>query len=188
MRETADLGKALRSAVRRASDLADPPARAVAAAAILAVLAQGSEDAAAIYRRAIEDMHGVGMSYAQIGKALRISRGTVQKHAEHARRRAVEPGLIFAFRDNHGQWHPAQPDDILAGGRYATGDGATIPADRPSQFAGQALVFAYEDEPSGRIQDDSPGYAYHITNYGRSRRSTRAVHDLIWEPPAATGS
>lgn len=182
MREAVDLNKALRRAVQQAAALPDPTARAVAAAEILAVLAQGSEDAAAIYRQAIEEMNGAGMSYAQIGQALRISRGTVQKHAEYARRRGIEPGLIFAFRDNCGQWHPAQPDAILPGGLYATGDGATIPADRPSRFAGQSLVFAYEDEPSGRIPDDSPGYAYYLTNYGRARRSTRAVHDLIWDP------
>jgi hypothetical protein len=51
---------------------------------ILGVLAQGNEDAAAIYWRAIEDLHSPGMTYGCIGTKLGISRGTVQKHAEHA--------------------------------------------------------------------------------------------------------
>jgi hypothetical protein len=50
--------------------------------------------------------------------------------------------------------------------------------------AGQALVFAYEEAPSGMLADDSPGYAYHVTNYGRRIRSTRAVHDAIWHAPS----
>jgi hypothetical protein len=56
-----------------------------------------------------------------------------------------------------------------------------IRSDRPSRFAGQDLLYAYEDTPSKRITDDSPGYAYHLTKYGRPRRSTRAVHHAIWE-------
>ena len=96
------------------------------------------------------------------------------------------PGLIFAVRDKDGEWYPAEPEVILPGGPYATGDSIktdsiTIRGDRPSRFAGQELVCAYEDTPSGRIADDSPGYAYHLTRYGLPRRSTRAVHDAIWE-------
>jgi hypothetical protein len=181
MRTASALNAGLRRALQQASDQPTPAARAARATSILSTLAQGSEDAAAIYRRAIEDLHGTGMSYGQISAELGISRGTVQKHAEHARRRAVTPGLIFAFRAQNGKWHPDLPESILPGGPYATGDGATIPPDRPSRFAGQRLVFAYEDKPSGRIADDSPGYAYYLTDYGRSRRSTRAVHDAIWE-------
>lgn len=177
-----DLNAALRRALRQASDRPTPAARAAYATKILGVLAQGNEDAAAIYRRAIEDLHCAGMSYGRIGTELGISRGTVQKHAEHARRRLVVPGLIFAFRAETGDWYPHAPDDILPGGGYATGNGVTIPLDRPSRFAGQRLVFAYEDKPSGRIADDSPGYTYQLTEYGRSMRSTRAVHDAIWEP------
>jgi hypothetical protein len=91
------------------------------------------------------------------------------------------PGLIFAFRDEDDHWYPAEPEVILPGGPYALGDSITIRGDRPSRFAGQELVCAYEDTPSGRIADDSPGYAYHLTKYGRPRRSTRAVHDASWE-------
>ena len=178
-----NLQSALRRALGTAADQPTPADRAEAAICILAMLAQGNEDAAAIYRRGIEDMHGDGMSHAQIGRTLRIARGTVQKHLEHARRQAVAPGLIFAFRDQAGSWHPRPPEEIVPGGPYATGDGATIPADRPSRFAGQALVFAYEDMASGRVADDSPGYAYCVTSYRRLMRSTRAVHDAIWQPP-----
>jgi hypothetical protein len=116
------------------------------------VLAQGNEDAAAIYWRAIEDLHSPGMSYGCIGTKLGISRGTAQKHAEHARRRLVAPGLIFAFRVENGDWYPQAPDDIRPGGGYATGDGVTVPPDRPSRFAGQRLAFAYEDKPSEESQ------------------------------------
>jgi hypothetical protein len=162
-----------------------PAARAANATKILSVLAQASEDAAAIYRQAIEDMREAGMSYGAIGTRLGIARGTVQKHAEYARRHMVVPGLIFAFRDEAGRWYPGTPEEVLPGGSYATGDGVKIRADRPSRFAGQRLVFAYEDEPSGKIADDSPGYTYELTEYGRSRRTTRAVHDAIWELPGS---
>lgn len=40
---------------------------------------------AAAYRHAMGALHQAGMSYAQIGAALGISRGTVQKHIERAR-------------------------------------------------------------------------------------------------------
>lgn len=184
MRLVSDLQAAMRRALEAAADEPSAAERAVAAARILAVLAQANEDAGAIYRHAMTQMLGDGMSYAQVGNALGIARGTVQKHAEHSRRLGTAPGLIFAFRDEAGDWHPRPPEDLLPGGPYATGDGTTIPADRPSRFACEALVFAYEDEASGRIADDSPGYAYHVTNYGRLMRSTRAVHDSIWRAPA----
>jgi hypothetical protein len=121
------------------------------------------------------------MSYGQISAALAIARGTVQGHAEHSRRVGLVPGLIFAFRDKEGKWHPDSPDVILSGDPYAIGDNIKIPGGRPSRFAGQELVCAYEDTPSGRTLDDSTGYAYYLTKYGRPRRTTRAVHDAIWE-------
>jgi len=178
---------ALRRELQQAVGEPDPVKRAEHAARIQRSLAQGAEEAAAIYRRAIEQLKESDMSYGQIGAALAIARGTVQGHAEHSRRVGLVPGLIFAFRDEDGDWHPAEPDVILPGGPYAVGDSImtdsiTIRSDRPSRFAGQELVCAYEDTPSGRISDDSPGYAYHLTKYGRPRRSTRAVHDAIWEP------
>ena len=151
------------------------------AARIQRDLAQGSEEAAAIYRRAIERLKESDMSYGQISAALAIARGTVQGHVEHSRRTGLVPGLIFAFRDKDGDWYPDRPEAILPSGPYATGDSIRIRGDRPSRFAGQELVCAYEDTPSGRIPDDSPGYAYHLTKYGRPRRTTRAVHDAIWE-------
>ena len=151
------------------------------AARIQRDLAQGGEEAAAIHRRAIEKLKESDMSYGRISAALGIARGTVQGHAEHSRRIGLVPGLIFAFRDKDGDWYPAEPEVILPGGPYALGDSITIRDDRPSRFASQELVCAYEDTPSGRITDDSPGYAYHLTKYSRPRRSTRAVHDAIWE-------
>ena len=172
---------ALRRALNQLADEPDPVKRAEQAGRIQRVLAQGSEEAAAIYRRAIEELKESDMSYGQISAALAIARGTVQGHAEHSRRVGLVPGLIFAFRDQDGDWHPAEPEVLLPGGPYALGDSITIRGDRPSRFAGQELVCAYEDTPSGRIKDDSPGYAYHLTKYGRPRRSTRAVHDAIWE-------
>jgi hypothetical protein len=172
---------ALRRALGQAADDPDPVKRAEHAAAIQRDLAQGGEEAAAIYRHAIEQLKESGMSYGQISAALAIARGTVQGHAEHNRHAGLEPGLIFAFRDEDGEWHPADPDVILPGGPYAGGDSIKIRGDRPSRFAGQELFCAYEDTPSGRIADDSPGYGYHLTKYGRLRRSTRAVHDAIWE-------
>jgi hypothetical protein len=173
---------ALRRALDRAADEPDLVKRAEQAARIQRELAQGSEEAAAIYRRAIERLKESDMSYGQIGTALAIARGTVQGHAEHSRHAGLVPGLIFAFRDEAGDWHPAKPADILPRGPYATGDSIKIRGDRPSRFAGQELVCAYEDTPSGQIPDDSPGYAYHLTTYGRPRRTTRAVHDAIWGP------
>lgn len=172
---------ALRRALDQAADEPDPVKRAEHAARIQRDLAQGSEEAAAIYRRAIERLKESDMSYGQISAALAIARGTVQGHAEHSRRTGLVPGLIFAFRDKNGDWYPGEPETIVPGGPYATGDSIKIRSDRPSRFAGQELVCAYEDTPSGRIPDDSPGYAYHLTKYGRPRRTTRAVHDLIWE-------
>jgi DNA-binding CsgD family transcriptional regulator len=172
---------ALRRALDQAADEPDPVKRAERAAQIQRDLAHGSEEAAAIHRRAIERLKESGMSYGQISAALAIARGTVQGHAEHSRRVGLEPGLIFAFRDEAGEWHPDDPEAILPGGPCAAGDSITIRGDRPSRFAGQELLCAYEDTPSGRITDDSPGYAYHLTKYGRARRSTRAVHDAIWE-------
>ncbi len=162
--------------------------RAEHAVRIQRELAQAGEEAAAIYRRAIEKLKESDMSYGQISGALAIARGTVQGHAEHSRRLGLVPGLIFAFRDEDGNWHPDKPEVILPGSPYSLGDSITIDSitigsDRPSRFAGQELVCAYEDTPSGRIPDDSPGYGYHLTKYGRQRRSTRAVHDAIWELP-----
>lgn len=172
---------ALRRALDQAADEPDPVKRAEQAARIQRNLAQGGEEAASIHRRAIEKLKESDMSYGQISAALAIARGTVQGHAEHSRRVGLVPGLIFAFRDEDGDWYPSEPEVILPGGSYALGDSITIRGDRPSRFAGQELVCAYEDTPSGRITDDSPGYAYHLTKYGRPRRSTRAVHDAIWE-------
>ena len=177
---------ALRRALDQAADEPDPVRRAEHAARIQRDLAQGAEEAAAIHRRAIEKLKESDMSYGQISAALAIARGTVQGHAEHSRRAGLVPGLIFAVRDEVGDWHPAEPEVILPGGPYTVGgniktDSIKIRGDRPSRFAGQELVCAYEDTPSGRIADDSPGYAYHLTRYGRPRRSTRAVHDAIWE-------
>lgn len=171
----------LRRALDQAADEPDPAKRAGQAAQIQRDLAQGSEEAAAIYRRAIEKLKESNMSYGQISTVLAIARGTVQGHAEHSRRTGLVPGLIFAFRDEDGHWYPDQPDAILPSGPYAVGDSIRIRADRPSRFAGQDLVCAYEDTPTGRIPDDSPGYAYLLTKYGRPRRTTRAVHDAIWE-------
>jgi len=115
------------------------------------------------------------MSYGQISAALAIARGTVQGHAEHSRRAGLVPGLILAFRDKDGDWYPDRPEAILPGGPYATGDSIKIRGDRPSRFAGQELVCAYEDTPSGRIPDDSPGYAYHpITGRPQGRMRVRA--------------
>jgi hypothetical protein len=183
----------LRRALAQAADEPDPVKRAGHAARIQRELAQGTEEAAAIYRSAIEKLKESNMSYGQISAALAIARGTVQGHAEHSRRVGLVPGLIFAFRDKAGHWYPARPEEILPGGPYAVGDSITsesfrqdritIRGDRPSQFAGQDLVCAYEDTPSGRIPDDSPGYGYHLTNYGRQRRATRAVHDALWALP-----
>ena len=172
---------ALRRALAQAADEPDLVKRAERAAQIQRDLAQGSEEAAAVYRRAIEKLKESEMSYGQISAALAIARGTVQGHAEHSRRAGLVPGLIFAFRDKDGDWYPDRPEAILPGGPYATGDSIKIRGDRPSRFAGQELVCAYEDTPCGRIPDDSPGYAYHLTKYGRPRRTTRAVHDAIWE-------
>jgi hypothetical protein len=173
---------ALRRALEQAADEPDPVKRAEQAAQIQRDLAQGSEEAAAIYRHAIEKLKESHMSYGQISAALAIARGTVQGHAEHSRRTGLVPGLIFAFRDEGGHWYPNPPEAILPLGQYAVGDSIKIRADRPSRFAGQELSCAYEDTPSGRITDDSPGYAYLLTTYGRPRRTTRAFHDAIWEP------
>lgn len=52
----------------------------------LARLAALTEAAAFAYRGAIRELHESGMSYARIGAALGISRGTVQKHMEWERR------------------------------------------------------------------------------------------------------
>lgn len=111
-----------------------------------------------------------------------MARGTVQGHAEDSRRTGLAPGLIFAFRDQDGYWYPGPPEAILPRGPYAAGDSRKIRAGRPSRFAGQELACAYEDAPSGRIADDSPGYPYLLTEYGRPRRTTWAVHDAIWAP------
>jgi hypothetical protein len=102
MSTVSDLNAALRRALLQAYDRPTPVSRAEDVTKILGVLAQGNEDAAAIYRRAIEDLHSPGMSYGCIGTKLGISRGTVQKHAEHARQRLVAPGLILAFRVENG--------------------------------------------------------------------------------------
>jgi hypothetical protein len=176
----------LRRALDQAADEPDLVKRAEHAARIQRDLAQGSEEAAAIYRRAIERLKESDMSYGQISAALAIARGTVQGHAEHSRRTGLAPGLIFAFRDKDGNWYPDRPEAILPGGPYTTGDSIKIRGDRPSRFADQDLVCAYEDTPSGRIPDDSTGYAYHLTKYGRPRRTTRAVHNAIWEAARST--
>jgi hypothetical protein len=173
---------ALRRALDQAADEPDPVKRAEQAAQIQRDLAQGSEEAAAVYRRAIEKLKESHMSYGQISAALAIARGTVQGHAEHSRRTGLVPGLIFAFRDHAGHWYPEPPEAILPCGPYATGDSIKIRGNRPSRFAGQELVCAYEDAPTGRIPDDSPGYAYLLTTYGRPRRTTRAVNNAIWAP------
>jgi hypothetical protein len=67
-----------------------------------------------------------------------------------------------------------------------TENSLTIRGDRPIRFAGQRLVCAYEETPSGRIPDASPGYGYHLTEYGRQRRANRAVHDALWAVPEDT--
>jgi len=58
------------------------------AAQELRLLAARTEEASAVYRCAIADLHKAGLSYAQIADALGISRGSVQGHVERARREA----------------------------------------------------------------------------------------------------
>lgn len=66
----------------------EPLTRALDAAAELRRLAEMTVRSAAVYRGAIREMHASGMSYAEIGAALGISRGTVQKHMECDKRKA----------------------------------------------------------------------------------------------------
>jgi DNA-binding CsgD family transcriptional regulator len=177
---------ALYEALNGARGQSEPIERARAATKILGILAHGDQEAGAIRRGAVNDLRSGGMSYGQIARQLDIARGTVQVHAEYDQRHGVDPGLVFAFRDETGNWHPDEPDKILPGG-YAVGDylKLKLPADRPSQFAGQELMCAYEDTASGRLSDDSPGYVYamkHGTNM-KVRRSTKAFHDALWEQP-----
>jgi|ERR1022692_234049 hypothetical protein len=179
---------ALHETLHDARGQSEPTDRARAATKILGLLAHGDQEAGVIRRNAVDDLRRTGMSYGQIARQLDIARGTVQVHAEYDLRHGVVPGLIFAFRDESGEWHPAEPDEILPHG-YAVGEYLALPlklpADRPSRFAGQELMCAYEDTVSGRLPDDSPGYVYHMrlgTNV-KARRSTKAVHDAIWEPP-----
>lgn len=73
-------------------------------------------------------------------------------HAEYDLRHGVVPGPIFAFRDEAGEWHPRQPEEILPRGGYAEGYYLALPADRPSRFAGQELMCAYEDTVSGQLE------------------------------------
>jgi len=137
-----------------------------------------------IRRNAVDELRRRGMSYGQMAQQLDIARGTVQVHAEYDLRHGIVPGLIFAFRDESAEWHPYKPDELLPGGGYAEGYHLKLPADRPSRFAGQELMCAYEDTVSGRLPDDSPGYVYHMKHgtHVKPRRSTKAVHDAIWEP------
>jgi hypothetical protein len=89
------------------------------------------------------------------------------------------PGLIYAFRDENSRWWPEGHQNRLPNGDYAVGSQIRIKSDRPSRFAGQTLTVMYALDPDA-LPDDSPGYAYHLTG-GQARRSTRAVHDEIWQ-------
>lgn len=92
------------------------------------------------------------------------------------------PGLIYAFQDESGNWWPDGHQNRLPNGDYAFGQQIRIAADRPSRFAGQKLTVIYALDPDA-LPDDSPGYAYHLIG-GQARRTTQAVHEEIWQPPA----
>ena len=149
----------LRRALDQAADQADPVKRAERAARIQRGLAQGAEEAAAIYRNAIEKLKESDMSYGQISSALAIARGTVQGHAEHSRRTGLVPGLIFAFRDEDGDWYPARPEEILPGGRYATGEASRVTASvkTASRSAVTGRAGSPASEPVAHTRTRHPG-------------------------------
>ena len=137
-------------------------------------------------REAILDaLRDRSVSQTEVARLAEISRETVRKLAIEAgipadarKVRGSAPGLIYAFCDESGTWWPKGHERLLKSGN-GTGLKIQIKEGLPSRFAGQELMAMYELEP-GTIPDDSPGYVYRLTG-GSGRRTTKAVHDEIWD-------
>jgi hypothetical protein len=121
---------------------------------------------------------------AEIARIVGVSTETIRQMRMEAgipgdgnKIRGKVPGLIYAFRDEAGEWWPKGHEFLLPAG-YAVGMEMKIREDRPSRFAGQTLIAMCALEPNA-LPDDSPSYVYRV-NGGRGRRTTKAVHDEIW--------
>jgi len=135
----------------------------------------------------LDALRNRSVSATEVARLAEVSRETVRKLAIEAgipadarKVRGRVPGLIYAFRDESGTWWPKGHEQLLESG-HGTGLKIQIKEGLPSRFAGQELMAMYELEP-GTIPDDSPGYVYRLTG-GGGRRTTKAVHDAIWDVP-----
>jgi hypothetical protein len=102
---------------------------------------------------------------------------------------AVRPTAVaFAVRDDGdaqtwtaervGRWLPRDPDEILPD-NWVVGWTREIQAASGSPLAGHKVVFAYEDQASGRLPDDNPR-STEFRLYGKPMRFTESLRKEVW--------
>ncbi|MGH3289058.1 MAG: hypothetical protein ACRDPD_31020 [Streptosporangiaceae bacterium] len=98
------------------------------------------------------------------------------------------PAVAFAVRDDGdaarwhersvGRWHPRNPSEILPD-NWTVGWTREIPASSRSPFAGHKVVFAYEDQATGRLPDDDPR-STEFRLYGKPMRLTSSLWETLY--------
>jgi hypothetical protein len=101
---------------------------------------------------------------------------------------ARPPAVAFAVRDDGdaetwneekvGRWLPRDPSQILAD-NWTVGWMREIQSGSGSPLAGHKVVFAYEDQASGRLPDDNPRSA-EFRLYGKPVRFTESLRRIVW--------
>jgi hypothetical protein len=98
------------------------------------------------------------------------------------------PAVAFAVRDDGpaeawsqetvGRWLPRDPNQILPN-NWTVGWTREIQGGSRSPLAGHKVVFAYEEQASGRLLDDNPR-STEFRLYGKPMRFTESLRRIVW--------